>query len=420
VRSRCRDILLFHPGKQHAYEVAIALQTHDRLLRFVTGFYDVPGSGSWAARGARIVSGIVGREWVAGLLAKRRHPDLDPALITSWPAAELVSRTIGVWPPVQALTRHRSGYLFANWASDRSVAAALRTRRLRPAAVYAFLGAARHTFAACRELGIRTILDVPINLSVGKILAREAAALELDIDASMSPGHMELELSGADLVIAPSAVTAQSVRAAGYSGPVTEVPFGVDFDLFRPQTGRCGTFRVAYAGRLEMRKGVHHLVEAWRHTGLPGELVLAGSAPHASFARYLRQLYGPGIRETGNLSSADLAGLLATSDVFVMPSLAEGSALVTYEALACGVPLIVTAETGSVVRDGIEGFVVPAGSPQLLAQRLRLLYDSPELRQRMAASARARAEEFSWPHYHRRLVSALDAGLDSAPTAPAS
>jgi glycosyltransferase involved in cell wall biosynthesis len=409
-----RDILLSHPGKQHAYEVAIALQAQGRLLQFVTGIYDTPSS--LLTKGARIVSRIAGRQWITGLLSKRRHRALDPAAITSWPAAELFSRTIGLWGPVQVLTRQRSGYLFANWSSDRSVASALRYHRFRPAAVYAFLGAARHTFAVCRDLGIRTILDVPIILSAVEDLAREADALGLKAGPSISRAHLSLELGGADRVVVPSHAVAESVRAAGYAGLISEVPFGVDLELFRPGINRCGVFRVAYAGRLELRKGIHYLIQAWRDASIPGELVLAGSPSDAPLVRRLRQQYGPGICETGNLSRFELAELLATSDVFVMPSLAEGSALVTYEALASGLPSIVTAEAGSVVRDGIEGFVVPARSPRLLAERIRLLYDDPTLRRRMAAAARVRAEEFSWSAYHRRLIAAIDATLDPRST----
>ena len=79
---------------------------------------------------------------------------------------------------------------------------------------------------------------------------------------------------------------------------------------------------------------------------------------------------------------------MAQADVFVFPSLFEGSAVVTYEALACGLPSVVTAAAGSVVRDGMEGFIVESRDVNTLAHRMELLGNSPELRTRMM-SARA-------------------------------
>ena len=168
-----------------------------------------------------------------------------------------------------------------------------------------------------------------------------------------------------------------------------------------------------YAGRIEPRKGAHHLVEAWHQAKTPGELLLVGSAPDVEFIRGLRQQYGDTVREAGNVTTPELARLFASADVFALPSLAEGSALVTYEALAAGLPCIVTHETGSVVRDGIEGFIVPARSPGLLAARIRELHDNAALRRRMSLAARARAEEFSWASYHERFVAAIDLALAS-------
>ena len=69
---------------------------------------------------------------------------------------------------------------------------------------------------------------------------------------------------------------------------------------------------------------------------------------------------------------------MAAADVFVFPSLFEGSAVVTYEALACGLPSVVTPNAGSVVRDGLEGFVVPPRDVEALAARMEQLGDDPQ------------------------------------------
>ena len=99
---------------------------------------------------------------------------------------------------------------------------------------------------------------------------------------------------------------------------------------------------------------------------------------------------------------------MASADVFVFPSLFEGSAVVTYEALASGLPSVVTPNAGSVVRDGLEGFIVPASQVNGLACRMEQLGSDTALRARMASAARSRALAFDWPRYHASLVAAVD------------
>jgi starch synthase len=99
---------------------------------------------------------------------------------------------------------------------------------------------------------------------------------------------------------------------------------------------------------------------------------------------------------------------MASADVFVFPSLFEGSAVVTYEALATGLPCVVTPSAGSVVRDGVEGFIVPPGQVDDLAHRMEQLGNDPGLRASMAMAARDRALSFDWPRYHERLIAAVN------------
>jgi glycosyltransferase involved in cell wall biosynthesis len=103
----------------------------------------------------------------------------------------------------------------------------------------------------------------------------------------------------------------------------------------------------------------------------------------------------------------ELHQLFQSSDLFVFPSLAEGSALVTYMALAAGLPIVTTINSGSVLRDGVEGFLVPARDAQALGDRIRQLFDRPDLRQRMGAIGRETViGNYTWRHYRLRIASA--------------
>jgi glycosyltransferase involved in cell wall biosynthesis len=85
----------------------------------------------------------------------------------------------------------------------------------------------------------------------------------------------------------------------------------------------------------------------------------------------------------------------------------EGSAVVTYEALASGLPCVVTPAAGSIVRDGVEGLVVPERDPEAIALAMERLGLDPEFRARSALAARTRAEAFDWPRYHAGVNSAI-------------
>ena len=164
---------------------------------------------------------------------------------------------------------------------------------------------------------------------------------------------------------------------------------------------------VPLRGGVTQRKGIKYLLEAWRRVRRPGwRLQLLGPLPSdpGPLVDYLGE-----VEHLGCVSHAEMPSRMAVADVFVFPSLFEGSAVVTYEALACGLPSIVTPAAGSVANDGIEGFVVPAGDVDCLAEVMSRLGEDPGLRGRMAVAARTRAEAFDWPRYHAAVTETVRA-----------
>ena len=226
----------------------------------------------------------------------------------------------------------------------------------------------------------------------------------------------------ADRVLIPSYHVADSLVRHGLSiDRIRMIPYAADCRRFRPKVGKrhesgC-TF--LFAGGISHRKGVKYLLEAWRRIHRPGwRLQLLGPMPAdlGPLKPYLDI-----VEPLGRVSHADMPARMASADVFVFPSLFEGSAVVTYEALACGLPSIVTPSAGSVVRDGIEGFLVPTSSVDPLAQRMEQLGNDPELRAQMALAARSRGLAFDWPRYHEALIGTVDGLLqDDTATSLAS
>ncbi len=217
--------------------------------------------------------------------------------------------------------------------------------------------------------------------------------------------HTLSELAEADYITIPSPFVRVSMLAEGISADrLIEIPFGVDLDRFRPTSQRqASPFRVAFAGQVSIRKGVPYLLEAWQQLGWKdAELWLIGRATADFTAIHQRWARLDNVRLVGH--SKALASLLQQVDVFVFPTIEEGSALVTYEALASGLPVITTLNAGSIVRDGVDGFIVPIRNAAAICERLRLIRSDPDLRQRMSESARTRAAQYPWACYQSSLV----------------
>jgi len=95
------------------------------------------------------------------------------------------------------------------------------------------------------------------------------------------------------------------------------------------------------------------------------------------------------------------------ADLLVFPTVCDGFGLVQIEALAAGLPVITTPNAGSVVRDGVEGYIVPIRNAEALADRIDVFARDPDLLAKMSRNAQARARDFSENKYCERLASTV-------------
>jgi glycosyltransferase involved in cell wall biosynthesis len=186
-------------------------------------------------------------------------------------------------------------------------------------------------------------------------------------------------------------------------------PCGVDLSSFTPGEAYDSVFRVIQVGSLSLRKGTLHLMDAFRRAAIPkAELWFVGELAEASeLAPLIERLRVPGMRFIDAVPQARLRDLYVQSSVFVLASLADGFGMVVPQAMACGLPVIVTSNVGAkdLVRDGYNGFLVPTCSADAIAERLRMLHADPELRRQMGVNARRTvASGYSWGDYGARLA----------------
>ncbi len=403
-------ILVSHPAN-NPYYVVLAFQKAALLQRFITGIYYKPHKSFYKVVDMFPVSL---RQHTLKALERRRWKQLNDKLIVSMPYFDFLFRILAKFSFFRIPRRPDGSYswLIYNRLFDYFASVYLYFAHPRPTIFYGFEGACLASIKTAKRLGITTVLDVPIVLGRAQMLELEKEQLGL------GPPHQPVEFRSykevrlADYLITASEATAQSVIELGVKpDKVFIVPFGVDASKFQPaafkQPNVSHKFKAIFVGQFIYRKGVHYLLEAWKQLNLPNsELTIVGPSDTDSpaFIELMRTRYAGIFVEVGSVNQSELAHLLTDADIFVFPSLLEGSARVVYEALASGLPCIVTPEAGSVVQDGVEGYIIPIQDVVVLKERIRMLYDNPELRRRMGRAARLRAEEFTWERYEDELA----------------
>lgn len=263
-----------------------------------------------------------------------------------------------------------------------------------------------------KDLGLHVVHELIIGADVGRIMLEERrrhpgvelqSELEYEVENGIDRDHQKWALS--DQVLVPSEYCWHSSIALGCDpAKLSLVPYGIPEHWFqlkpKPHSGR-----VLFVGQVGLRKGNHVLAEACRllkARGVAFECRVAGP-PQVDVTHPLFE--GP--TYLGQVPRSKVQHEFQCADIFVLPTLAEGMALVHLEAMACGVPVISTPNCGSVVRDGVDGFIVPVRDASALADRIQQLVQDRQLRDQLGAAARQRAWEFTWARYGERLLSVL-------------
>ena len=280
-----------------------------------------------------------------------------------------------------------------------------------PEALAHFRGVA-HVWDACPNLiqslksaGYPVVLDIPIAPGEYAIRISQQYGLDfLKVHQSSLDFHLE-SYHSADIILAPSQFVAEELVSIGIrQSKIRVVEFGVDFVSRMEKSSVVKNASEAldfvFVGSVSRRKGVDLLLNVWDDPRFKGDnLHLCGRIfpeinPYLSRDR--SSIFTPGFIKPFDY--------LPKCDVFVFPSWLEGSAKAVYEAMACGLPVIVTRSSGSIVRDGVDGFVIEAGDTIALRERMLWFKDNPQQIRKMGAAAAERVHDFTWERYADRVI----------------
>jgi glycosyltransferase involved in cell wall biosynthesis len=263
-----------------------------------------------------------------------------------------------------------------------------------------------------RKAGLFIVHEQILNPDVGRILHEERERFpgiepQISLDQIAADERRDIaQWEEAHLLLAPSEFVREGmIRMGADPDKIAIVEYGLHKEwlntVSEPVNGR-----VLYAGIVGLRKGAHYLANSKRildERGVPTEVRIVGPG-HSAIAEH-PAFQGPIYR--GQIPRTRMAEEFRRADVFVLPTISDSFALVHLEAMACGVPVITTPNCGSVVRDGVDGFLVPIRNATMLSDRIEQIVSDRALRERMSQNARERAGEFTWERYGDRLLSAV-------------
>jgi glycosyltransferase involved in cell wall biosynthesis len=208
----------------------------------------------------------------------------------------------------------------------------------------------------------------------------------------------------ADAITVPSQFAGRTYVEMGIPAEkIKVIPYGVRLEAFRPtEPAAEGAFDVLFAGAVGLRKGVPCLLEAFAALKHPRKRLRVVGYPQQDMRDVWARLPKEHVEVLGPVPQTELARLMSSSHVMVLPSIEEGLALVQAQAMACGCPVIASTNTGSedLYTDGVEGFIVAVNDVKAVMDRMQQLADDSALRGRMREAGLRRVQTIGgWTQY---------------------
>jgi len=290
----------------------------------------------------------------------------------------------------------------------------LASRRIKPADIV--IGGSSmylHTMKKVREFGGISIVERGSShiLYQNNILKEEYERYGIKITPYKLPHEKVIEkelkeYKEADYISIPSIFVKRTFLGNGVpESKLIHVPYGVDLSQFKQIPKKDNVFRVVFTGGMSIRKGVHYLLKAFSELKLPNsELLLIGSI-NDEIKPFFKKYEG-NFNFIGHVPQSELYKYYSNSSVFVIMSIEEGLALVQPQAMACGLPVICTTNTGGedIIRDKKDGFVIPIRDTDKLKEKLVYLYENQDILREMGQSAKERISSgFTWDDYGDKI-----------------
>jgi glycosyltransferase involved in cell wall biosynthesis len=413
------QVVLVHPGTgPHVQQTARALFEAGMLAAYVTTFAYQPETP-----GGRVLRSL------ASLMPHASVSELERRRITEVPSQAVVTHPVLELARVLTI-RIRLGPVAADrvWELAElhfSRAAARRVAR-GTSAVYAYDFSALESFRAQKLLGGACVYGMPHvhHLTTERLMEEEHARFpELRThyhdhtrrQDGRRNARRDEEMRLADAAVVNSTFAAEALAAAGFDpARILVIPLGAPPSVSRVRRQASGARPLIFlsAGSQSIHRGTHYLLKSWRllNPGPAAELWLVGTMKLPSSA-----LAGlpANVRVLDRVGAGELSQLYLAADVLVFPSLCESFGMVITEAMAHGLPVITTPNTGGpdLISPGREGMIVPIRDAEALATAMQWMLDNRSSLCAMSARAQSRAAGWQWSAYRAILADRVTEAL---------
>lgn len=411
------NVAVVHPGTQHSWQTAYALQQLGRLEFYATSIFYQPDR--WPYRIERYLPKSLG-ERLGREFRRFSHGGLNPDLV----------RTSGVWEWLERIAR-RQGYRDLAARLDR-----IGNRRIaddlermlggpKPFALWTYDNVAGNLFPTAKAHGRACILDRTIGdwrayNEVMQAVFEDYPEFFPKPDFRMDQQRIEqnqAEYEQADVILAGSPFSAETVAqhgGAAIAGKLRVLPYCYDELLFadappRPPRPKNEPLRFLFAGQAGVRKGVHLALKAMeRIAPEAASLTIVGDlqVPAQTYARYAdRVTHIPTVARRG------MVDLMREADVLIFPTYFEGAGIVLYEALASGMGII-QSRNADIAVTADTGILMPDITEEALYEAMMQAIENRDLVEQWRANAPAAAHRYSFANYRGNIAKLLgDMGI---------
>ncbi|WP_373034675.1 glycosyltransferase family 4 protein [Sulfurimonas sp.] len=274
------------------------------------------------------------------------------------------------------------------------------------------------------EYGVITIVDHgSINLEIEKeILLQEFKKFDVNKEYFNTVQNWIIdkeneEFIEADYILLGSTFAKETFIKKGFSENKLLVNnYGVDLNSFKHVEKMDNKFRIIYCGSFSIGKGLHYLLKAFNELKINNaELWLVGASKIVDKAllEVIRKMNinFENIIFKGQFPQNELYKLYSQGTIFILPSLADGFAMVVPQALSCGLPVIVTESTGAkdIVKEGVNGFIIPPANKNAIKEKIEYLYNNADECEKMSKNAISSVlNGLTWDNYGDRLIDILE------------
>jgi glycosyltransferase involved in cell wall biosynthesis len=410
-----KSCIICHPGTQHSPFTAKALEDAGLLDLYLTGFYYVDTNPT--INFLMNFSIKLKRQ-----LLRRRPVEISRNKVKNFPFFEFFSVLVAKAFPKQQIEKQikigRQIRLIRN--NCFAIYANRVLERRKPKVVIAYEGLAYNILRNSPDWQLKILDHTSGTLAKANSIYREESQRNPEFASNFPQSFPKkmitertVEMELADIILVSSDYMKKNIIELGIpSKKIRFLPYGVDLTRFSPkipskkQAPLSLPLEIIYVGNLSQHKGIKYLIQSVKQfSEKQVRLTLLGLN---LIPTSIIDSLPPNIRILPNVPNHEVPQFLQNSELFVFPAIHEGSSRTIYEAMATGLPIITTPNSGSIVKDGKTGFIVSSGDVNMINSRIRYFLNNPMELKTMGKAARYDVINYSWNKYGERLAQIIE------------